>query len=92
MKEHKMANSGRNLKAEDSYGLGKLGFTTAMGLAAFVAAEFTTMLPLSFAWRYFWLAVCVVSFLLAVIGVALFFQRPDELKAAPPLPRGGSES
>jgi uncharacterized protein involved in exopolysaccharide biosynthesis len=47
-----------------------------MGLAAAVAAVFTTMLPLPVGWRYFWLAVCVASFLLAVIGVVLFSQRP----------------
>jgi hypothetical protein len=76
MKKREVAVSGRTLKAEDSHGLSKLCFATAMGLAAAIAAVFTTMLPLSPGWRYFWLAVCVASFVLAMIGVVLFSQRP----------------
>jgi hypothetical protein len=76
MKKREVAVSGRTLKAEDSYGLSKLCFATAMGLAAAIAAVFTTMLPLSSGWRYFWLAVCVASFVLAMMGVVFFFQRP----------------
>jgi hypothetical protein len=76
MKKREVAVSARTLKTEDTYGLGKLCFATAMGLASAIAAVFTTMLPLSVGWRYFWLAVCVASFVLAVIGVVLFSQRP----------------
>jgi len=76
MKKREVAVSGRTLKAEDSYGLSKLCFATAMGLAAAIAAVFTSMLPLSSGWRYFWLAVCVASFVLAMIGVVLFSRRP----------------
>jgi hypothetical protein len=36
---------------------------------------FTTMLPLPDTWRYFWLVVCVVSFVLTMIGIVLFFRR-----------------
>jgi hypothetical protein len=70
------AGSGQNLKAIDAYGLGQLSLATAMGLASFAAAMFTTMLPLSVGWRYFWLAVCVTAFLLAIAAVVLFFRPP----------------
>jgi hypothetical protein len=70
------AGSGRNLKAADAYGLGQLSLATAMGLTSFAAAMFTTMLPLSAGWRYFWLAVCVTSFLLVIAAVVLFFRPP----------------
>ena len=76
MKKREVAVSGRILKTEDRYGLGKLCFATAMGLAAAIAAVFTAMLPLSAGWRYFWLAVCVAGFVLAMIGVVLFSRRP----------------
>jgi hypothetical protein len=76
MKKRETIVSGKTLKAEDSYGLSKLCFATVMGLAAAIAAVFTTMLPLPTGWRYFWLAVCVASFVLAMIGVVLFSQRP----------------
>lgn len=76
MKKREVVISGQTLKAEESYGLHKLCFATVMGLAAAVAAVFTTMLPLSVGWRYFWLADCVASFALAMIGVLLFSRRP----------------
>jgi hypothetical protein len=76
MKKRDVAISGRTLKAEESHGFGKLCFATPMGLAAFVAAVFTTMLAMAVGWRFFWLTVCVASFLLAMIGVVLFSQRP----------------
>jgi hypothetical protein len=88
MKKQKAARSLGTLKAEDGYGITKLCFATAMGLMAFVAAVFTTMLPLSLGWRYLWLAVCVACFLLAVIGVILFFQPPAEPQATA-TPSGG---
>jgi hypothetical protein len=76
MKKREVAISGQTLKAEESYGLQKLCFATLMGLVAAIAAAFTTMLPLSVGWRYFWLAACVASFALAMIGVVLFSRRP----------------
>jgi hypothetical protein len=76
MKKREVAISGETLKAEESYGLQKLCFATLMGLVAAIAAAFTTMLPLSVGWRYFWLAACVASFALAMIGVVLFSRRP----------------
>ena len=82
MKKREAAVSVKVLKAEDSYGLSKLCFATVMGLAAAIAAVFTTMLPLSAGWRYFWLAVCVGSFVLAMIGVVLFSQRPTPQSSA----------
>jgi hypothetical protein len=59
----------------DDYAFATLCFTTVMGLVAIVAAMFTTMLPLPDAWRYFWLATCVVTFALTLIGIVLFFRR-----------------
>jgi len=76
MKKREVAISGQTLKAEESYGLQKLCFATLMGLVAAIAAAFTTMLPLSVGWRYFWFAACVASFALAMIGVVLFSRRP----------------
>jgi hypothetical protein len=75
-KDREVVKSGRNLKAEEEYGLGKLCFSGLMGLVAAIAAVCTTMLSFSVGWRYFWLAVCIGGFLLAVLGVVLFFQRP----------------
>lgn len=59
----------------DDYAFARLCFTTVMGLVAIVAAMFTTMLPLPDAWRYFWLAICVIIFALSLIGIVLFFRR-----------------
>jgi hypothetical protein len=59
----------------DDYAFATLFFTTVMGLAAIVAAMFTTMLPLPDFWRYFWLAICIVSFALTLTGIVLFFRR-----------------
>jgi hypothetical protein len=64
----------------DDYAFATLCFTTVMGLVAFIAAMFTTMLPLPDTWRYFWLASCVVTFALSVIGVVLLFQRNRALQ------------
>ena len=76
MKKREVAVSGRILKTEDRYGLGKLCFATAMGLAAAIAAVFTTMLPLSAGWQYFWLAICLATFLLAIVAVVSLFSAP----------------
>jgi membrane protein implicated in regulation of membrane protease activity len=92
MKKRDVAISGRTLKAEESYGLGKLCFATAMGLAAAVAAVFTTMLPMAVGWRYVWLTVCVASFLLAMVAVVLFSQRPKPESAAALLEHEGQHS
>ncbi|HEX3446138.1 MAG TPA: hypothetical protein VHS80_15575 [Chthoniobacterales bacterium] len=88
MKKQRVVRSLGTLKAEDGYGIAKLCFATAMGLVAFIAAVFTTTLPLSLGWRYLWLAVCVACFLLAMIGVVLFSQRPAEPQATA-TPSGG---
>jgi hypothetical protein len=82
MKKREAAVSGNRLKVEDNYGLSKLCFATVMGLAAAIAAVFTTMLPLSPGWRYFWLAICVACFVLAMIGVVLFSRRPTPQSSA----------
>jgi membrane protein implicated in regulation of membrane protease activity len=86
MKKQRTTRSLGTLKAEDGYRIGKLCFATTMGLMAFVAAVFTTTLPLSLGWRYLWLAVCVASFLLAMIGVVLFSRRPAEPPGIATLP------
>jgi branched-subunit amino acid permease len=62
---------------------GLLCFTTANGLLAFVAAMFTTMLPLSVGWRYFWLVICLVALGLTLIGLVRFIlsykrDKPDD--------------
>jgi hypothetical protein len=88
MKKQRTTRSLGSLKAEDGYGIGKLCFATIMGLMAFVAAVFTTTLPLPLGWRYLWLAVCVASFLLAMTGVVLFSQRPAERQSTATLPGG----
>ena len=63
-------------EAADAYGLGWLCLTTAMGLLSAGAAVFATILPLSNGMRYFSLSICVATFLLSAIGLALFFERP----------------
>jgi hypothetical protein len=67
-------DSESTLETPDDYAFATLCFTTVMGLLAIVAAMFTTMLPLPDTWRYFWLAVCVVCFVLTVIGIVLLFR------------------
>jgi hypothetical protein len=64
----------------DDYAFATLCFTTVMGLVAFIAAMFTTMLSLPDTWRYFCLAICVVTFALSAIGVVLLFQRNRALQ------------
>jgi hypothetical protein len=71
---------GRNLSFERSAETGEgrsialLCFTTINGFLSFVAATFTTMLPLSAGWRYFWLFICLATFGLSLIGLVLFCQ------------------
>jgi hypothetical protein len=69
---------GGTFEMPDDYALVMLLFTTLTGLAAIVAAMFTTMLPLPDFWRYFWLAVCIVSFGLCVVGIVLLFRWRQE--------------
>src|ERR1700732_825358 len=72
MKENEAGSPERNLKAVDAYGLVQLCFATVMGLASAVAAVFTTMLPLSAFWR----AICLATFLLAIVAVVSLFSAP----------------
>jgi hypothetical protein len=90
MNEPEVVKSRRNLKAEDEYGLGKLCFAGVMGLVAAIAAVCTTTLPCPAGWRYFWLAVCICGFLLAIIGVVLFFQ-PPKLQSPTTVLEGASQ-
>lgn len=64
--------SERSVEVTEDHSLALLCFTTANGLLSFVAAMFTTMLPLSAGWRYFWLVICLVTFALSLVGTALF--------------------
>jgi len=70
----------RDLKSERSVGAPKgrslalLCFTTLFGLLSIVAAMFTTMLPVSAGWRYFWLIICLFAFALSLTGIILFDQ------------------
>jgi hypothetical protein len=64
--------SERSVEVKEDHSLALLCFTTANGLLSFVAAMFTTMLPLSAGWRYFWLVICLVTFGLSVVGMVLF--------------------
>ena len=61
----------------DDYAFATSCFTAVMGLVAFIAAMFTTMLPLPDTWRYFWLAICVVTFALSAIGVVCFSKETE---------------
>jgi hypothetical protein len=67
------------------HSLALLCFTTASGLLGFVSAMFTTMLPLSVGWRYFWLAICVAALGCALIGLVRFIlsyrrDKPDDVR------------
>jgi hypothetical protein len=59
----------------DDYAFATLCFTTGMGLVTFIAAMFTAMLHLADTWRYFWLAICVVTFALSIIDIVLLFPK-----------------
>jgi hypothetical protein len=50
--------------------LRKMMFTVLAGIIMVLAAIFTTVLELPTLWRYLWLGVCVVFFLLMFAGVA----------------------
>lgn len=63
-------------EAADAYGLGWLCLTTVMGLLSAGVAVFASILPLSNGMQYFSLSICVATFLLSVIGLVLFFERP----------------
>ena len=64
----------RSIEPREERSIALLCFTTINGLLSFVAAMFTTMLPLSAGWRYFWLIICLATFGLSLIGVVLFCQ------------------
>ena len=64
--------SERSAEVTEAHSLALLCFTTANGLLSIVAAMFTTMLPLSDGWRYFWLVICLVTFGLSLVGTGLF--------------------
>ena len=75
-----LSTGNRYLKSERSVGapegrsLALLCFTTLFGLLSIVAAMFTTMLPLSAGWRYFWLIICLFAFALSLTCIILFEQ------------------
>jgi hypothetical protein len=58
----------------DDYAFSKLLFVTLTGLAATIAAIFTTMLPLPEFWRNIWLAICIFCFVLCLAGLVLLFR------------------
>jgi hypothetical protein len=64
--------SERSVEVSEEHSLALLCFTTANGWLSFIAAMFTTMLTLSAGWRYFWLAICLATFGLSLIGIVLF--------------------
>jgi hypothetical protein len=68
----RVVSSERSVEVTEKRSLALLCFTTLSGLLSFVAAMFTTMLPLSAGWRYFWLVICVVTFGLCVSCDVLF--------------------
>jgi len=53
----------------DSRVTNQLLFTALTGLLAVLSAIFTTMIELGDAWRYSWLAVCILSAVLMLIGI-----------------------
>jgi sterol desaturase/sphingolipid hydroxylase (fatty acid hydroxylase superfamily) len=75
-----LSTGNRDLKSERSVGAPKrrslalLCFTTLFGLLSIVAAMFTTILPLSAGWRYFWLIICLFAFALSLTCIILFEQ------------------
>src|SRR5258708_33642002 len=75
-----LSTGNRDLKSERSVGAPKgrslalLCFTTLFGLLSIVAAMFTTILPLSAGWRYFWLIICLFVFALSLTCIILFEQ------------------
>jgi len=65
---------------------GRLVFTSLTGLLAVFSAICTTMIELGSAWRYSWLAICIlltVSMLVGIcsVGAAIGKQQSPELRA-----------
>lgn len=66
---------------------GRLVFTSLTGLLAVFSAICTTMIELGSAWRYSWLAICIlltVSMLIGIcsVGAAIGKQESQQLRAA----------
>ncbi|HTD16965.1 MAG TPA: hypothetical protein VK673_17415 [Chthoniobacterales bacterium] len=66
--------------------IGKLVFTSLTGLLAVVSAICTTMIELGAAWRYSWLAICILLAALMLVGIisvgaAIGKQESRELRA-----------
>jgi uncharacterized transporter YbjL len=70
--ESRDVSSERSVEVTEKRSLALLCFITPTGLLSILAAMFTTMLPLSAGWRYFWLAICLVTFGLLLTWVVLF--------------------
>ena len=63
----------RSIELSEKHSLALLGFFVPTGLLSVVAAIFTNMVPMPASLRYFWLAICVITFGLLLIGITLFF-------------------
>jgi len=62
----------QRLRSSEGRSIGRLFKTAVFGLLSFLAAIFTTTLPLPAGWRSFWLIICLFTFALAVTGIVLF--------------------
>ena len=65
--------SKRSVELPEKHSLVLLGFFVPTGLVSVVADIFTNMVPMPAGLRYFWLAICVITFGPLLIGITLFF-------------------
>jgi purine-cytosine permease-like protein len=65
--------SKRSVELSEKHSLALMGFFTTTGLLMVVADIFTNMVPMPAGLRFFWLAICVITFGLLLIGITLFF-------------------
>jgi purine-cytosine permease-like protein len=65
--------SKRSVELSEKHSLVLLGFFVPTGLVSVVADIFTNMVPMPAGLRYFWLAICLITFGLLLIGITLFF-------------------
>ena len=74
--------------AADSATQLNLFWAAVTGLSSYVAAIFTTVFEVGGLWRYCWLTICLVMFLLAYLHILLalrHFGNPPQVEAqAPP--------
>ena len=66
-------DSARRLELSEKHSLAFMYFFVTTGLTSVVADVFTNTVPMPNGMRDFWAVICVVTFVLSVVGITLFF-------------------